>query len=47
MEMMQQQQKTMDKMDPEDKKKLDEILKRNQPTSDDSESDPGSEEKKE
>ncbi len=31
MEMMQQQQKAMESMDPEDKKKLDEILKRNQP----------------
>lgn len=30
-EMMQQQQKAMENMDPEDRKKLDEILSRNQP----------------
>jgi Fe-S-cluster containining protein len=31
MEMMQEQQKAMESMDPEDRKKLDEILKKNQP----------------
>jgi Fe-S-cluster containining protein len=37
MEMMQQQQKAMESMDPEDKKKLDEILKRSQPGPEESE----------
>lgn len=36
MEMMQQQQKAMESMDPEDRKKLDEILARSKPTPEDS-----------
>ncbi|TFG17046.1 MAG: YkgJ family cysteine cluster protein [Promethearchaeota archaeon] len=35
MEMMQQQQKAMESMDPEDRKKLDEILQKNQTATDD------------
>ncbi len=47
MEIMQQQQKAMESMDPEDKKKLDEILQRNQPVEEETKPQEEKEEKKE